>query len=111
MLPAPVPLLSSKIQELSRPRAAKVLQFLTGHAYLKYHFHNSGRAEDPICWACLEEEETVWHLLTECPAFKLERRHRHLRLTEHSRKEQVDDFFAFVCDTLSTYTTQTDFIE
>ena len=48
-------------------------QIITGHADLNRHNHLMGLADSPICPACEEEEETPLHMLTECPAYAVNR--------------------------------------
>jgi len=42
---------------------------LTGHCKLNKHLTVMKLSNDPICPACLEEEETASHVMLECPAF------------------------------------------
>ena len=44
-----------------------------GHANLKRHRYLMGLETDPICDRCQEEEETMEHLLTRCPAYSVDR--------------------------------------
>ena len=42
-------------------------QLLTGHAALNYHLSKVNRTVNPICPLCEAEEESVSHLLGQCP--------------------------------------------
>ena len=42
-------------------------QILTGHAALNYHLSKVNRNVEPICPLCKAKEETVFHLLGQCP--------------------------------------------
>ena len=57
----------------SRKNIRTITQIVTGHANLKRHRYLMGLEVDPICDKCQEEEETMEHLLTKCPAFSKER--------------------------------------
>jgi hypothetical protein len=37
-----------------------------GHCHLKGHRFNLGLTDDPICQRCLEEDESVTHILYDC---------------------------------------------
>ena len=65
----------TQITKLSRTNIKRIVQMLTGHATLQRHLFLMKMEEDPTCQNCLEEEETVEHFLTECPAFARERYH------------------------------------
>ena len=72
-----LPVISSKtwpqLTKLSRQNIKRATQMLTGHATLQRHLFLMKIEDDPTCQNCLEEEETVEHFLTECPAFARER--------------------------------------
>lgn len=53
---------------LSRGNLRLITGILTGHCQLRKHLHTMGLVETPICRACEEEDETVEHVLTTCPA-------------------------------------------
>lgn len=44
-----------------------IVQFATGHNFLKYHLSNVHNTTDVSCRLCQDARETSWHLLTECP--------------------------------------------
>ena len=55
--------------KLERNLLGSALGFITGHNRLKHHEHLlSVEIIDSICRLCLEEEETAWHLIGECPS-------------------------------------------
>ncbi|KAI0365283.1 hypothetical protein BV20DRAFT_909194, partial [Pilatotrama ljubarskyi] len=45
----------------------------TGHAPLNDHLHRIGRADSPLCPACMTARETVIHHLIQCPACRRQR--------------------------------------
>ena len=67
MLPHPNPIFTKFLFTLSRTEVSLLLQFVTGHNYLKYHLYNTGRADDPMCRLCNEDNETAWHIMAVCP--------------------------------------------
>ena len=47
------------------------MQFLTGHNKLKRHKNIQNGVTDPhSCRLCLEEEESSFHVIAECPAMQ-----------------------------------------
>jgi hypothetical protein len=65
---------SEKLLELGRYKLGTMIRVITGHNALAY-FKNKIDAEiDPTCRLCMEEDETFWHLATDCPVFIHERR-------------------------------------
>ena len=50
----------------SRLNTSLLVQFITGHNYLKYHRNLMGRAGDNSCRLCNDGVEDAWHLLTRC---------------------------------------------
>ena len=67
MFPTPNLTFSNFIFTLNRQDLSLIVQFASGHNYLKYHMFNTGRAQDNLCRLCQSNPETAWHLLTECP--------------------------------------------
>jgi len=47
-----------------------LVQARTGKISLKKYHYDIGRSEDGDCPHCLRTPETVWHVLTVCPAWK-----------------------------------------
>ena len=43
-----------------------LVQFLTGHNYLRYHLYVTGVSESKECRLCQDGTEDAWHLLTQC---------------------------------------------
>ena len=67
----PKPDQKKSLELLSRSRKllGKVAQFLTGHNKLKRHKNIQNGINDPYsCRLCLEEEESSFHVIAECPA-------------------------------------------
>ena len=67
--PKPDPKKSFKLLKLHRKNLSRFLQFLTGHNKLKRHKNLQNGVNDPhSCRLCLEEEESTFHVIAECPA-------------------------------------------
>ena len=67
------PKVDSKYREmitLTRHRLSMVIQFVTGHNRLGYHENLVDPEVDPECRLCMEDIESVEHLITECPAIR-----------------------------------------
>jgi ribonuclease HI len=61
------------ITKLPRKLASILTQLRTGHAPLAKHLFRLGKVNSPICPACLQNDETVQHLLLHCPAHQTAR--------------------------------------
>ena len=72
-MPEPQPDMARAIFGMDRQDISAIIQFITGHNYLKYHLYNTNRAGDKICRKCQEAVETAWHLVAECLAMYEER--------------------------------------
>lgn len=59
--------------KLNRTQHSLLVQLRTGHIGLNMHLHRIGCVDDPTCPACKASEETVHHLIFECPAYQHER--------------------------------------
>ena len=68
------------LQHMDRRHLRAATQLLTGHNTLKYHFHKMKLANTPTCRLCGLEDETVKHLLTDCPVLWKKRQERYERL-------------------------------
>ena len=54
---------------MKRNNLSRLVQFLTGHNKLKRHKNLQNGVTDPhSCRLCLEEEESSFHVIAECPA-------------------------------------------
>jgi len=53
--------------KLSRPAMCLFTQTITGHNSLNKHLTRIGKASDPNCLLCGEEEDTGIHVLAVCP--------------------------------------------
>lgn len=61
---------SEILGKLDRKTLSLMVQVLTGHNRLNYHESKvNTMQEDSSCRFCQWEDETSWHLITECPAF------------------------------------------
>ena len=59
---------SKKLLRLSRQDLGLLIQVATGHGYNNYHHGKINPGVDPTCRLCLEEDETVHHIVADCPA-------------------------------------------
>lgn len=59
---------SKNLSKLNRSDLGILVQMITGHNRLNRHEALVNQEGDPSCRLCLEEEETAWHLIGECPA-------------------------------------------
>jgi len=62
-----------KMKMLSFEKLGRLFAAATGHGLFGKHL-SKWRDVDPTCSACLEDEESAWHLWSECPAFECIRR-------------------------------------
>lgn len=101
------------VAPLSRRQAAVLIQLRTGHAPLAAHLHRINRADTPTCPSCGDAQETVLHLLVQCPRYAVERA-RHLgRLGRNSQKLEfllnakaaLEPLFKFLTATRRFHTT------
>lgn len=69
-VPIPDPNLAKTILTYTRKELGYLIQVFTGHACLKYHLHKMGITKDSICRLCLEEEESSYHVVYQCPALE-----------------------------------------
>ena len=68
ILPSPTPSVAKYIFTVDRWNCSIMVQFISGHNYLRYHLFNTGKSLTSLCRTCEEKDETAWHLLTDCPA-------------------------------------------
>ena len=54
------------LTQLPRDRLSAMVQFITGHNYLKKHLFTTGRATNNVCRLCKNGEESSWHLWNDC---------------------------------------------
>ena len=69
----PEPDYKKSLQLLKKERNAlgRLVQFFTGHNKLKRHRNIQNGVNDPhSCRLCLEEEESSFHIIAECPALQ-----------------------------------------
>jgi ribonuclease HI len=59
---------------LSKSSLSRLIQLITGHNFLSYFQFKLDPTINPLCRMCSEENETFYHLLTDCPALELLRR-------------------------------------
>jgi len=60
---------STQLLTMNRNNLSRLVQFITGHNKLKRHTNLQNEVNDPYsCRLCLEDEETSFHVIAECPA-------------------------------------------
>lgn len=64
--------LTRTLMEYSRPKIGTFINIVTGHCFNK-HMFKLGIVNSPICRYCLEDDETVSHILCECLALVSDR--------------------------------------
>ena len=69
------------VMKLSRHRLARFVRIISGHNSLFYFRSLIDPDTNSICRFCLEEDETFFHLATECPRFRLTRQDKFLDMT------------------------------
>ena len=57
-----------------RDELSRLIQVVTGHAYVRYHQRLVYDTEEDECRLCNEDTETAWHIVSECPALERHRR-------------------------------------
>ena len=60
---------SKAAMKYGRAKLGNLIRILTGHNSLNYFTSKKEPEMDPMCRFCMEEDETFWHLATECPVF------------------------------------------
>ena len=69
--PKPDPKKSKELLKMKRKKLSKMIQFLSGHNKLKYHMNLQDGINDPgSCRLCMEDEESSYHIIGECPAME-----------------------------------------
>ena len=72
--PRPNPKKSLLLLKMDRNNLSRMVQFITGHNKLKRHKNIQDGILDPhSCRLCLEEEESSFHVIAECPAMQIHR--------------------------------------
>ena len=69
-----MPNVSKVLLRLGRKDLSIMGQAITGHNRLNKHESKVNSEIDPTCRFCMEDEETAWHVVGQCPAFWKERR-------------------------------------
>jgi hypothetical protein len=57
---------------LNRHQFSSMVHIITGHGFLNYHnalVEGSTDPDEALCRRCVEEDETSFHVIAECPAF------------------------------------------
>jgi ribonuclease HI/retron-type reverse transcriptase len=68
------PNLSHHVVMLDRKHFSLFVQLITGHNFMNRHQALVDKTTDPLCRLCLEDEETSFHIIAECPALAATRR-------------------------------------
>jgi hypothetical protein len=64
---------SKKLMTYGRSKLGTLIRIITGHNRLNYFGSKIDTDLDPECRFCGEDDETYWHLATDCPVFWAER--------------------------------------
>ena len=73
-LPGPDSNKSKYLLKLSRAELGRILRLISGHNGLFYFKHKIDPEISPSCRFCREDDETFYHLATNCPSFHLTQR-------------------------------------
>jgi len=73
--PEPIPPLSRKILQLKRPEIGRLIRWITGHNFLRRHWHliDPQTYSSERCRLCNMEPETSLHIIAECMALDFNR--------------------------------------
>eukprot|EP00116_Pleurobrachia_bachei_P002623 sb/3462885/ len=69
-----------------RKERSIITQIITGHAPTNHYLHRIGKTNTNICRLCEEEDETMDHIITRCPAIQMT---RHSQLEGKSYKDHI----------------------
>jgi ribonuclease HI len=87
--------ISNAVIKLSKTGLSRLIQLVTGHNFLSYFQFKLDGHINPLCRLCGEENETFFHLISECPALEVERRKVFLDnypVTDDWRVRELMDF-------------------
>ena len=59
------------VLKLGRLELSRFIKIITGHNGLFYFKHKVDPQINPVCRFCLQQDETFYHLATECPVHRL----------------------------------------
>jgi ribonuclease HI len=65
---------AKKFIMMTRQNLRFVTGILTGHCQLNKHLHRMGVSDTPLCRGCKQEDETMEHVLCDCPALSSTRK-------------------------------------
>jgi ribonuclease HI len=68
-LTGPIPERAKWLLGLRRKELKMLVEAVTGHCSLNYHMKKVKLSSTPTCQMCYEEDETVEHLLCDCPSY------------------------------------------
>ncbi len=87
---------SKKIFNMNKRQLRILVGTVTGHFSCNYHLHKFGLRQSTLCDRCQSDEETMYHLVYECPSLA----NRRLQILERpvlnsSRKLQLSKIMDF----------------
>ena len=90
LVPSPNARLTTALLALKRREVRLLCRVLCCQNDLKSHLYRIGRAPDPLCRFCMEEEETTVHVIEKCPIL-VPKRQRILGSPDISLRELIED--------------------
>ena len=71
--PEPDKGVSFKLLQLDRRTFSSAAQLITGHNFMNRHQALVDKTTDPECRYCMEDDESSFHIIGDCPAFAVQR--------------------------------------
>ena len=100
-----------KVASLSKSGLSKLIQLITGHNFLSYFQYQLDPHINPMCRMCGEENETFYHLISNCPALSNLRRDIFLDshpVTDDWNPRELIDFS--LMEPINTWITDRDYL-
>ena len=101
----------AQVMKLSKTSLSRLVQIITGHNFLSYFQFQLDGSINPLCRLCEQENETFYHLATNCDALELTRRDFFLDnqpATDSWRPKQLIDFS--LLEPINSYLTDRDYL-